>query len=79
MRDTHIGFAAFLMTVLIAAGAAAATGDQRLVDAARNQDSQQVRRLLNQHVDVNVRSDDGSTALLWASQWNDVATANLLP
>ena len=34
--------------------------------------------LLNQHADVNVRSDDGSTALLWAAHWNDLATADLL-
>ena len=27
---------------------------------------------------MNVRSDDGSTALLWAAHWNDVATADLL-
>ena len=40
--------------------------------------SRQVRTLLNQHADVNVRSDDGSTALLWAAHWNDLATADLL-
>jgi uncharacterized protein len=59
-------------------GAAAANGDFRLVEAAKNQDQQRVRTLLNQHADVNVRSDDGSTALLWAAHWNDVATADLL-
>jgi len=69
---------ALLMTLLTASGTAAAGGDHRLVDAARNQDQQMVRTLLNQHADVNVRSDDGSTALLWAAHWNDLATAELL-
>jgi len=58
--------------------AAVAAADLRLVDAARNQDPQQVRTLLNQRVDVNARSGDGSTALLWAAQWNAVDTAALL-
>ena len=40
--------------------------------------SRQVRTLLNQRADVNVRSDDGSTALLWAAHWNDLETADLL-
>src|SRR5438093_9118421 len=39
---------------------AAAPSDSRLADAARSQDLQQVRALLNQHADVNARSGDGS-------------------
>ena len=49
-----------------------------LVDAARSQDQAQVRALLSRKADVNARSADGSTALLWAAHWNDVATADLL-
>ena len=67
MLDEHkpgASAAALLIALLMAAGTAAAGGDLRLVEAARNQDQQQVRALLNQHADVNVRSDDGSTALL---------------
>jgi ankyrin repeat protein len=79
MRDEEKPLAgALLLTLLIGAGAAAANGDLRLVEAARNQDQPRVRTLLNQHVDVHARSDDGSTALLWAAHWNDVATADLL-
>ena len=52
--------------------------DLGLVDAARAQDGSGVRALLSRKADVNVRSDDGSTALLWAAHWNDVATADLL-
>jgi uncharacterized protein len=68
---------AFLLTLLGATPTALA-GDLRLVEAARNQDEQQIRSLLNQHIDVNVRSEDGSTALLWTAHWNDLATAGLL-
>src|SRR5947209_8016542 len=57
---------------------AAGPSDVRLAEAARNQDQQQVRNLLNQHADVNARSGDGSTALLWAAHWNDLEIAGLL-
>ncbi|HKE85338.1 MAG TPA: ankyrin repeat domain-containing protein [Vicinamibacterales bacterium] len=68
--------AACLMTLLAVAGATAATDD--LVEAARNQDQTRVRDLLSRRADVNVRSEDGSTALLWAAHWNDITTADLL-
>jgi ankyrin len=54
------------------------SADSRLAEAARNQDQTAVRALLNQKVDVNVRSSDGSTALLWAVHWNDLDITNLL-
>src|SRR5580693_1854556 len=72
------------LTLLLAAGAAAApvdarlTGDSRLIDAARNHDLKTIRSLLSQHADVNARSDDGSTALLWAAHQNDSDAAELL-
>jgi ankyrin repeat protein len=80
MRDrgqTSSLITAFLLA-LLAVTPTARAGDLRLVEAARNQDQQQIRTLLNQHVDVNLRSEDGSTALLWAAHWNDLATAGLL-
>ncbi len=64
--------------MLAASGFAAAIGEPPLVDAARQQDQAAVRTLLNQKVDVNARSSDGSTALLWAAHWNDADTADLL-
>jgi len=70
--------AAFALVLSTVPWAAAATGDLGLVDAARNQDQQTLRALLNQHADANVRADDGSTALLWAAHWNDVGAAALL-
>ena len=60
------------------AATAAETSDSRLVEAARNQDAKAVRSLLSQKADVNARSSDGSTALLWLAHWNDVETAELL-
>ena len=66
------------LPLLMVVGAAAANDDLRLVDAAKNQDLQQVRSLLGGHPDVNVRSEDGSTALLWVAHWNDLQTAELL-
>jgi len=64
--------------LLLAAGVAAATVDSRLVDGARNQGHNMVNSLLSQHADVNARSDDGSTALLWAAHWNDLDSADFL-
>src|ERR1700677_4556197 len=67
-------------TLLIASGLsrAAEVQDSPLVEAARNQDPKAIRALLAQKVDVNARSSDGSTALLWLAHWNDLDTANLL-
>ena len=66
------------LMLLAVAGPTAAPDELGLVDAARTQDQARVRTLLTGQTDVNVRADDGSTALLWAAHWNDVATAGLL-
>ena len=65
-------------TLLLFVGAPAANEDLGLVEAAKNQDTQQLRALLTRHADVNARSEDGSTALLWVAHWNDLETAELL-
>ena len=52
--------------------------DSRLPDAARVQDTKTVRALIEDKVDVNARSSDGSTALLWSTHWNDATMAELL-
>jgi uncharacterized protein len=77
MRDKNIRNAA-VAALMIAIAIPGTAADLRLVEAARNQDQEQVRSLLNQRVDVNTRSGDGSTALLWAAHWNDVETGGLL-
>ena len=76
-RVETIVAAACLMT-LLAVARPAATDEPGLIDAARNQDTARVRVLLAGKVDVNARSEDGSTALLWAAHWNDLDTADLL-
>jgi ankyrin repeat protein len=79
IRDRRNALAgALLATWLGAGGAAAANADVTLVEAARKRDHQQVRTLLTQKADVNVRANDGATALLWAAHWDDVEAAALL-
>jgi uncharacterized protein len=70
--------AAFVVAVASLAPGAAAQGDRGLVDAVRSQDVSRVQALLSGRADVNARSDDGSTPLLWAAHWNDVAMAESL-
>jgi uncharacterized protein len=78
--NRHCRLTAVGLTLLLAAGLSRASeaSDSPLVDAARNQDQKAVRALLSHKVDVNARSSDGSTALLWLAHWNDLDTANLL-
>src|SRR3989442_3112123 len=57
---------------------AAAATDLRLVDAAKNRDTEAVRRLLTQGVPVNASQPDGFTALHWAAQRDDADMADLL-
>jgi ankyrin repeat protein len=68
----------FSMALLLAVSTTMMGADLRLIDAVRNQDLQQVQKLLTQHADVNARSGDGSTALLWAAHWNALEIAGLL-
>src|SRR5262245_38171619 len=78
MNTSMLKLAGAFSIALMAVVATAAAADLRLVEAVRNQDEQQVRALLKQRVDVNARSGDGSTALLWAAHWNALETAGLL-
>jgi len=75
-RNTQRVLCASFVTLLAAVAAVAANDD--LVNAAKEQDWPQVRTLVAKHAEVNSRSGDGSTALLWAVHWNDLPTAGLL-
>jgi ankyrin repeat protein len=66
------------VAMLGVSASAAPDASPPLVEAAKARDQQKVRALLKQKVDVNGRSLDGATALLWAAHWNDLATADLL-
>jgi ankyrin repeat protein len=59
-------------------GPLAGNGDLPLIEAVRARDVRTVRNLLGQKVDVNGRSTDGATALLWAVHGNDDELADLL-
>src|SRR5688572_23561862 len=50
----------------------------QIVTAARSGDHAALRGLLRQKADVNAAEADGTTALHWASQHNDLETADLL-
>lgn len=69
---------ALSMAFVLAVSTAAMAADLRLLEAVRNQDARQVQTLLSQHADVNVRSGDGSTALLWAAHSNAIEIAGQL-
>jgi len=51
--------------------------DLRLLEAVKTRNVRAVQALLME-VDVNAASPDGATALLWAAQWDDVPTTDLL-
>ena len=53
-------------------------GDMRLIEAVKNGTAADVRALLDRHSDVNAAEPDGSTALAWAVERDDLETADLL-
>lgn len=71
--------ATLLTLVTLGQGAAlVAASDLPLLDAVQQQDQDAVRTLLTQHVDVNAKRGDGTTALLWAVHLDDSKTVDLL-
>ena len=63
------------------AGQAAARSDsidRRLVQAAQRQDTEAVRALLGERVDVDMPQADGATPLAWAVHWDALDMADLL-
>lgn len=70
-------------TLLLSTSAFAATlASPDVADAAERKDSARVKALITsnggQKADVNAAQPDGSTALLWATHWNDLATVKAL-
>lgn len=66
------------LCVATVTGLAAAGADLRLVDAVQERDATTARALLRQHVDVNTPQPDGTTALHWATHWDDLDLVDLL-
>jgi uncharacterized protein len=73
-----IGGVVLASTLLALNLPAASNGDVRLVDAVKNSDRAAIQALLPQHIDPNVPDLNGSTALHWASRWNNLEAASAL-
>jgi len=81
MRRAVTPLAALLVAGLVISGHTAAlrAADRvSLIDAVRNADTDALRALLKQRVDVNAAAADGTTALHWASYRDDLESADLL-
>lgn len=70
--------AAVVLGLCVAATAAFAAGDTRLIDAARRGDALAVRELVRQQVPVDATSADGATALHWAVRGDHLSIARAL-
>lgn len=77
MRVNRLG-AWSMGPVLMVASLAAAGANLSLVDATKQGDRAAVRALLHEHADANAAEPDGTTALHWAVQHDDVETVDLL-
>ena len=66
-----------VLTLGVPAVAGAGAADP-LIEAVKRADTDGVRSLLAQGVDVNARQGDGATALHWAAHRNDLETASVL-
>jgi len=63
---------------LLATSALSAAPSLNPVEAARLHDTATLRKLVEQHADLNLAASDGATALHWAAYHDDVAMAELL-
>ena len=80
MSSVRISRVVVIGAVVVAslAGLRAAGPDVRLIEAVKNDNRETARTLVREHVDVNVREADGTTALHWAARANDAETVQLL-
>lgn len=76
--DLKVKLLAGCLAVFVSSVASPAATDLRLVEAAKNQDKEALRALLQEDVDVNAAQPDGATALHWAAHWDDLDAADLL-
>jgi len=71
-------FKLLCLAVAAAAVGLSATSDLRLIQAVKSQNVESVRALLKQHVDVKVAQGDGTTALHWAADLDNLVIADVL-
>ena len=67
-----------LLLCVLGASSAGAAADRRMVDAAKRGDTNALRSLIAQRVDVNAAEPDGTTALFYAADRGDAAAVDLL-
>lgn len=67
-----------LVLVLSGSSSSASASENDLIGAIKQGGSARVRTLLQQHADVNAKDPDGTTALHWAVQRDDVQVVGLL-
>src|SRR5215831_16703727 len=67
-----------ILVALLAIPLFATAAMPTVVDAARQRDTSALRKLLDQHADVNAPAPDGGTALHWAAYHDDADMAELL-
>ena len=76
MKNVNLtGFAALFLSATLTF---AAVGDLRLIDAVKKSEVPTVKSLLAAKVDVNATDVDGSTALHWAAQRDNLELVNVL-
>jgi ankyrin repeat protein len=81
MKSATLSVLAAFSVVLLCGGVSdvnAGAPDLRLVEAVHKQDKKAAQLLIQQHVDVNARQADGTTALAWAVHWDDLDTVAML-
>jgi ankyrin repeat protein len=71
-------FCASVSLWFLVAALVVAPDDLRLVEAVKNRDRAAARSLIEQRVNVNAAQPDGTTALAWAANRDDLETADLL-
>jgi ankyrin repeat protein len=76
----HLKSVAWIGGVLAVAASLclAAPSDLRLIQAVKSQDAESVRALLKQHVDLKAAQGDGTTALHWAADLDNLNIADIL-
>ena len=67
-----------VLAILLSMAAAGAGADPKLAIAVKTGDKAAVENLLQQRVDVNAPETDGTTALHWAVNRDDLETIDLL-
>jgi ankyrin len=68
----RLSWLASLLCVATLSTLNAAAADGRLADAVQARDAKATRALLQQHLDVDAPQPDGTTALHWATHWDEL-------